>query len=125
MIDVATEALRHHGLNLQLASDRIVEDTLWPNVAAYMWACHYGVAFFEDRVGEGLNYNVVGEVGAMLMAGRPCALVRDRTAPPMPSDLIGHIYKPVDFNDLDGVARELHQWPAGDLDLGRCRACPR
>jgi hypothetical protein len=46
-----------------------------------------GIALFEDRVGEGLNYNVVIEVGAMLIAGRQTALLRDTTAPKMPSDL--------------------------------------
>jgi hypothetical protein len=124
VIDMSREVLKRHGLNLHLASTRIVEETLWPNVAAYTWACQFGVAFFEDRVGEGLNYNLVAEVGAMLIAGRQCALIRDSTAPDMPTDLIGHIYKPVDLDDLSGVANELHRWVSDDLDLGRCPICP-
>jgi hypothetical protein len=42
----------------------------------------------------------------------------------MPTDLIGQIYKPVDFDDLEGVAREIHLWAAEDLGLGRCASCP-
>ena len=42
----------------------------------------------------------------------------------VPTDLTGQIFKPVDFDDLDGVAREVHLWAAEDLDLGRCAACP-
>lgn len=57
------------------------------------------------------------ETGAMIVAGRRCALLKDRTAPTMPTDLIGHIYKPVDFDDLDGVSREVHLWAAEDLGL--------
>jgi hypothetical protein len=124
VIETVRDALTAHGLVLHLASDRIVDEDLLGNVAAYMWACQYGIGLFEDRVGEKLNYNLVTEVGAMVMAGRRCALLKDRTAPTMPTDLIGHIYKPVDFDDLGGVAREVHLWAAEDLGLGSCIACP-
>lgn len=123
VIDTVRKALNAHGLVLHLASDRIVDEDLLGNVAAYMWACQYGIGLFEDRVGRGLNYNLVTEVGAMVMAGRRCALLKDNTAPLMPTDLIGQIYKPVDFDNLDGVAREAHLWAAEDLGLGRCESC--
>jgi hypothetical protein len=124
VIDVVRNALDSHGLVLHLASDRIVDDDLLGNVSAYMWACRYGIGLFEDRIGQKLNYNLVTEVGAMIMAGRRCALLKDTTSPKMPTDLIGQIYKPVDFDDLDGVAREVHLWAAEDLGLGRCASCP-
>jgi hypothetical protein len=125
VIDATREALAKHGLTLHLASDRIVDEDLLGNVAAYMWACQYGIGLFEDRIGKKLNYNLVTEVGAMVMAGRRCALLKDKTAPAMPTDLIGQIYKPVDFDDLAGVTGEVHLWAAEDLGLGRCAACPR
>jgi hypothetical protein len=124
VITTIRSALANHGLTLHLASDRIVEEDLLGNVAAYMWACQYGIGLFEDRIGEGLNYNLVTEAGAMLMAGRRCALLKDTTAPSMPTDLIGQIYKSTDFTDLDAVSRETHLWAAEDLSLGRCRTCP-
>lgn len=124
VIDTVRDALKTHGLVLHLASDRIVDEDLFGNVAAYMWACQYGIGLFEDRIGKKLNYNLVTEVGSMMMAGRRCALLKDKTAPPMPTDLIGHIYKPVDFGDLGAVAKETHLWAAEDLGLGRCGSCP-
>jgi hypothetical protein len=124
VIDTAKQVLDAHGLRLHLASDAIVEDTLFANVAAYMWACRYGLALFEDRVDEGINYNLVIEVGSMVMAGRQTALLKDTTVPEMPTDLVGHIYKAVDFDDLDGVARAVHLWAADDLGLGHCQSCP-
>lgn len=125
VIDTVDKALAAHGLKLHKANDAIVEDTLWANVAAYMWGCQYGFALFEDRVGEGLNYNLVIEVGAMLMAGRQTALLRDvPTVETMPTDLVGHIYKAVDFADLKTVSDASHLWAADDLGLGRCRHCP-
>jgi hypothetical protein len=125
VIDAVRQALKPHGLVLHLASERIVDDDLWSNVAAYMWACRYGIALVEDRVGEGVNDNLIIEVGGMHMAGRRCALLKDRTVPKMPTDLIGRIFKPVDFDDLSAVADEVHVWAAEDLDLGRCPACPK
>jgi hypothetical protein len=118
------DALAAHGLVLHLASDRIVDEDLFGNVAAYMWACQCGIGLAEDRVGESLNYNLIAEVAAMLLAGRRCALLRDRAAPNMPTDIIGRIYKPCDFDDLEEVGRIVHLWAAEDLGLGRCPSCP-
>jgi hypothetical protein len=125
VIDVARAALDHHHLHLHLASDRALDDDLFANVAAHMWACKYGIGLFEDRGGKDrLNYKVVIEVGSMLMTGRRCALLKDKGSLPLPTDFVGHIYKEVDFADHRGVARELHAWAAHDLGLGLCSSCP-
>lgn len=124
-VEVAREACSSHGLTFHLASDRALVDDLWGNVAAHMWACHYGVAFFEDRVGRGLNYNLSIEVGAMLMAGRRCALLRDSSIESMPTDLVGHIYRGLDLGDPSQVALNVHQWIASDLRFGTCPDCAK
>jgi hypothetical protein len=124
VIETTRAALDSHGLTLHLASDGNADDDLWSNVAAYLWACRYGVALFEDRVGKGLNYNLVIEVGAMLATGRRCVLLKDKTQAALPTDLVGQIYRPVDFGDLDGVAAAAHDWAANDLGFGRCNTCP-
>ncbi len=115
VIETVKKVLDKHGLRLHLASNSIVEDTLFANVAAYMWACQYGFALFEDRVDEGINYNVVIEVGAMVMAGRQTALLKDETVLDLLDDLVGHIYKPVNFEDLDAVASAAEAWVVNDL----------
>ena len=117
-------AVEAHGLNLYVADDRQLDDDLLSNVAAYMWACQYGIGLIEDRVGRDLNYNVVTELGAMLVTGRRCAIIRDSvTAPAMPTDLVGQIYKSVDFDDGEAVSRAVHSWLALDLGLGACSDC--
>jgi hypothetical protein len=123
VITTAREVLGRHGLTVHTAGDRVLDDDLLGNVAAHMWACQYGVALFEDRRGEGLNYNLVTEVGSMLMTGRRCALLKDATAPDMPTDLVGQIYKSVNYDDQPEVAGVLHAWAAEDLGLGRCTHC--
>jgi hypothetical protein len=124
VISTARTVLERHGLTMLLANERGADDGLFGNVAAHMWASQYGIGLFEDRVGKSLNYNVVIEIGAMVMTGRRCAMLKDVTAPSMPTDLVGHIYKDVDFEKSDQVADAIHRWVANDLFLGRCSECP-
>lgn len=133
VIPVVRDSLGLHGLTLHLASDRTLDEDLYGNIAAHMWACRFGVALFEDRLDRGLNHNMIIEVGAMMTTGRRCALLRDRTIDPsggtsgaetMPVDLVGQIYKLVDLDDLDGISATMHHWAAHDLGLGICPKCP-
>jgi hypothetical protein len=123
-IGIVRAALADHGLTLHLAIDRVIDEDLLGNIAAHMWACRYGIGIFEDRAARGLNFNVLIEIGAMTMAGRRCALLKDTTAPAMPTDLIGRIYKSVDLSRPATVTRKVHAWAADDLALGRCNDCP-
>lgn len=123
-LKVTDAALEPHGLRFLLASQRALVDDLWGNVAAHMWASNYGVAFFENRRGRGMNYNLVIEVGAMLMTGRRCLLLKDSSIQRMPTDLVGFIYKSVDLDDLATVAQAVHEWAREDLALGQCKGCP-
>ena len=122
-LKIAREVCQQHGLEFHLASDRAINDDLWANVAAHMWASQYGIAFFEDRRKEGLNYNLTIEVGSMLMTGRRCALLKDHSIARMPTDLVGRIYKSVDFNKPATVRDALHEWIREDLNLGPCASC--
>jgi hypothetical protein len=124
VIPMARETLARHGLTLHVASDRQLDDDLYGNVAAHMWACRYGVGLFEDRLGRGLNENMIIEVGSMVITGRRCALLKDTTIEKMPTDFVGHIYKDVDFTEVDAVSEKLHRWAAVDLGLGPCTTCP-
>jgi DNA-binding MarR family transcriptional regulator len=122
-LEVARRACADHGLQFHLASDRMIVDELWNNVAAHMWGCRYGIAFFEDSRGHGINYNLTIEVGGMLLSGRRLALLKDRSIERLPIDLVGHIYKDVHLDDLDSIALALHVWLRDDLRLGACGRC--
>jgi hypothetical protein len=125
VIERLREVMDSHGLTLHVASDRQHEDDLFGNVGAYMWACQYGIGLLENRLGgaTGLNDNVLIELGAMMVIGRRCAMLKDKTATGLPSDLTAQLYKSVDFDDLDAVAAMGHRWVAEDLGLGRCGSC--
>lgn len=118
------DALANHGLKMHLASDRQLTDDLYGNIAAHMWACQFGIGLFEDRLGRGLNENMLIEVGSMIVIGRRCALLKDEPIQKMPTDFVGQIYKEVNFSDVVSVVEAVHGWAASDLGLGPCPACP-
>lgn len=105
------------GLEFHLASDRVVEELLFSNIVAAMWACRYGIAIIEDTVGEGPNYNVPLEVGAMLITGRPCLLLKDVTIQRPPSDLVAHLYDEVDITKPATIDRAIRDWAKHRLGL--------
>jgi hypothetical protein len=115
---VARQVCQEHGLELHLASDRAITDDVWSNVMAHMWGSRYGIGFFEDRVERGLNYNLVTEVGAMIMTGRRVALLKDGSIEKMPTDFVGMIYKSVDLEDESTVRDRVKDWLREDLRIG-------
>lgn len=108
----ARQTCEQLGFEMHLASDRSLVDDLWGNVSAHMWASALGVAFVEDVAGRGLNYNLTIELGAMIMTGRRCCLLKDRSAGDLPSDLVGHIYYSVDMDDQGSIDTALRSWLA-------------
>jgi hypothetical protein len=117
--------LEEHGLTMHLASDRNADDELFGNVAAHIWGCKYGIALLEARPQttkpkdeRELNDNVLVEIGAMLATGRRCCLLRDVSAPDLPSDFIAQLYKTLDFDDQSAVATAAHAWAMKDLGIG-------
>lgn len=123
LIDKLRGTVAAHGLLLQVASDGMAEDTLWANVVTYMWASKYAIVLMDSADGV-LNSNVLIEIGGMLMTGRRCAILRDKGVPTMPSDLVGHIYKPTDLSNHEASVNEIHRWIRDDLGLSECDFCP-
>ena len=116
-IAIAREVLAEYELHLHLASDAVFDDDLLGNVGAYMWACRYGMAIIEDRALRGLNSNAIIEVGGMILTGRRCVILKDRTAPSLPTDLSGQIYRHVDLDRPESVRLALEDWAGSDLGI--------
>jgi len=122
-LEVSRIACADHGMEFHLASDRKIVDDLWSNVDAHMWACRYGIGFFEDRRKKGVNYNLTIEVGGMLTIGRRLALLKDLSIEQIPTDLVGKIYTELNLDDPSAVSAIIHTWLRADLRLGPCRNC--
>jgi hypothetical protein len=116
-LECAAATCQRHGLNFHLAEHRNIVDDLWANVAAHMWGCRYGLAFFESRGEAGLNYNLNIEVGSCLVLGRRMALLKDHSLAAMPTDLVGHIYFEVDLDEPDTVEAALDDWVKSSLKI--------
>jgi hypothetical protein len=91
VFETVKTALASHGLHLHLASDSIVEDTLFANVAAYMWACQYGLALFEDRIGP------PDTMGSTRPRARPLPNLPLAAAQSDTNALAHHVVAPVPF----------------------------
>lgn len=114
---LARDQLAGFGLTLHLASDAIM-DADFRNVGAYMWACRHGLGIVEDRAGRALNFRQSLNWMAWSSRGDVAQSWRTGpTAPHLPTDLSGHIYRPVDLDDPGTVARAVHGWAADDLAL--------
>jgi hypothetical protein len=106
------------GLNALRADDRAYSDQLWPNVETYMAACRYGVAIFEDIDQREFNPNISLELGYMLGRQKRCLLLKEQRLPSLPSDIVGHLYRPWDaFKAETTVAAQVDQWLRTDLGL--------
>lgn len=123
-IHTIRDALKPFGLTAHAASDGLLEDDLLTNVGSYMWGCKYGIGILEDRVGRGLNYNAVIELGGMILTGRRSALLKDNVVDEagkelvsLPTDLSGQVYKSVDLDDPATVAEATELWASADLGL--------
>jgi hypothetical protein len=120
-ISAARDELGKAGLTMHLASDRQADDELFGNVVAHIWGCKFGLAFLETlnpgRCDGNLNDNVLIEIGAMLVSGRRCCLLKDFDAPKLPTDFIAQIYKDIELADTMGVAESVGTWIRDDLQL--------
>lgn len=119
------EVLADHSLVMHLASDRQADDELFGNIAAHIWGSKYGIALLEtldqesaEPANSHLNDNMLIEVGAMLISGRRCALLKDKSAPKPPTDFVAQIYRELDLTDLDAVAEATDRWVGEDLQVG-------
>lgn len=113
-------ACADQGLEFHLASDEALVDDLWGNVQAHMWSCKYGIAIFENSINEGLNDNLLIEIGAMMMSGRRCVLLKDTSSiKRMPTDMAGLLYKDVDISSEESVYCKVTDWIIHDLRPAR------
>jgi hypothetical protein len=113
-----TTALSAHGLHGVRADDREYHPDLWSNVETYMLGCSHGIAVFEDFEVRGHNPNVALELGFMRARHKRCLILKERTLPSVPTDVVGALYKAFDkFNIGPTVKAQVDRWITVDLRL--------
>lgn len=94
-----------YGLNLLRADQKCYADFLWANIEAYITACNYGIAVFDQINDKDFNPNVSLEVGYMLALEKPVLLLKEQRLLNLPTDLVGHLYKQFDGFDVESSIR--------------------
>lgn len=102
IVEAIRRPLDYYGLRLLRSDDKAYHHSLWENVRAYMEACAHGVTVFEQIYDQDINPNISIELGYMLAKGYPCLVLKERRSR-LPTDLIGHLYKPFDSDDISGT----------------------
>jgi hypothetical protein len=113
-----TNTLAVHGLTGLRADDREYHSDLWSNVVVYMLGCKYGVAAFEDFEVRDHNPNIALELGFMRALRKRCLILKERTLPALPTDIVGALYK--DFGKFDiekTTSEQVLRWIEVDLGL--------
>lgn len=113
VVECITQTLQRYGLYALRADDRTYKDQLWENVRAYMGACRYGIAIFEDIDKRDFNPNISIELGYMLGTKPPLSvlILKERRLESLPTDILGHLYKEFDaFHIQETIEPAVRQW---------------
>ena len=116
--EMVRKALKNKGLKPQLAKDHTFTSQLWSNVKVYMDNCRYGVAIFEDIDKNDYNPNISIELGYMFGKRKKCLILKEKTIPTLPTDIMGHIYRNFDITHIrETMTEEIDHWVRKDLGI--------
>jgi protein-tyrosine-phosphatase len=103
--------LSDYGINPLRADMQFFTSDLWENVRAYMDACDFGVAVFEQIDQRDFNPNVGIELGYMLGQGKKVLLLREKRLPSLPTDITGQLHREFDaFRIAETVPPRIVEW---------------
>lgn len=111
IVQALRAATKEYGLHLLRADQKSYTDSLWANVQAYINACDYGVAVYDQLNDKDINPNVGIEVGYMLALEKPILLLKEQRLQSLPTDLVGHLYRQFDGFDIEATIRpRIKEW---------------
>lgn len=108
--DIIQNYFKENGYNILRADQYSYTDDLWDNVMTYMYGCKQAIAVFDQINYREFNPNIALEVGFMLSLRKRVLLLKDKSIPNMPTDIIGKIYRPFDTHNLSTVTPQLKRW---------------
>lgn len=82
------------------ADEREYHSDLGQNVLTYLHGAGFGIAVFDRIESDQSNPNVAFEVGYMFARRKPVCLLKDKTLPTLPTDLVGRLYRVFDPYDV-------------------------
>jgi len=116
IIETIRASLAANGYDAVRADDKAYVDELWSNIQVYALGCRFGIAVFEDIDAEPLNPNVALELGYMMARRKRTLILKEQRLAALPSDVIGHLYKPFDMFTIERSIRDrVNEWVNVDL----------
>jgi protein-tyrosine-phosphatase len=119
ILQALRSALGYYAVNLLRADQKAYADSLWENVKYYMDVCDLGVAVFEQLIKKDFNPNVSLELGYMLARCKKVLLLKERSLPRLPSDIVGHLYKEFDARDIPKTIRRAAEAWLRDIGIAK------
>jgi len=111
IIDAIQSVCAAHALNVLRADDKAYTDDLWDNVMTYAYGSNAAIAIFDQINYREFNPNVALEVGFMLAQCKRVLLLKDKSVPVMPTDIIGKIYRPFDtYEPQKTIVPQVEKW---------------
>lgn len=108
---ILKKVFEEYGFNLLRADEKNYTNDLLSNIETYLYGCNSAVAVFERISNEIYNPNVSIEVGFCLGSNKPICLLKEKTLPKLPSDLIGKLYYEFSLEDMEtSIPREIKRW---------------
>ena len=108
---VLSEILDQYSLTLVRADYKQQHDELWSYVRHWMDTSQYGIAVFEHIAEPTLGPNVSLELGYMLAKGKRCLLLKEKSVPSLQADLVGHICREFDRDQISkSLTIEVRNW---------------
>jgi hypothetical protein len=81
------------------------------NVLTYIYGCTFGIAVFERITSDLTNPNVIFEVGYIFGIGKQVCLLKDKSLPHLPTDILGKLYEPFDpFKPGETIPGKIKKW---------------
>jgi hypothetical protein len=103
--------MKSHGFDLVRADDQVYFEDLLTNIQAHIYGCRFAIAVVERILTNDFNPNVSLEVGYCLGLRKPVCLLKERTLPRLPSDLVGRLYDEFDGQDVRGsIPPTVERW---------------
>ncbi len=99
--------LLREGITLVRADAHDFKPGLWENILVYLENCAFGISIFEQSVVRDYNPNVALETGYMMALGKPVCLLKERTLPNLPSDILHNKY--IEYDHFQPQASELEK----------------
>ncbi len=108
---IIKQVVQSYGFDTNRLKISAVYDKTWRNVEFCMKNSRYAIVVFEREMQPELNPNVAVELGYMLGLGKRSLLLKERSIPPLPTDVVGHLYETFKARSVKvTVSRAIERW---------------